>query len=276
MSEFHRQCVFSALAVVGGVDGKNVFFPSAQLCGVVLPDAVNIDRVDVAQRTEQPFFTELAVVQLHKVHHAFQNRCPERIGLALPCCHDQPHRFTVERFAHLLVEPESRTNAADAVIGQLLAVIIEAQSHPVGGCEKGLGDGIAAHHLGTELDACRQRRREAVLLGKEQGFLLHGHARVHLAENRQIFAAVAEDAPLDGVLPIRYDELTVAETDLRLVCHILWQAFRTQAEPDQGRAATPQGHENCGAPRYRSHQRHSADVGHCWTGLTGRCPWSHA
>jgi transcriptional regulator with XRE-family HTH domain len=62
MSEFHRQCVFSALAVVGGVDGKNVFFPSAQLCGVVLPDAVNIDRVDVAQRTEQPFFTELAVV----------------------------------------------------------------------------------------------------------------------------------------------------------------------------------------------------------------------
>ena len=62
MSEFHRQCVFSALTVVGGVDGKNVFFPSAQLCGVVLPDAVNIDRVDVAQRTEQPFFTELAVV----------------------------------------------------------------------------------------------------------------------------------------------------------------------------------------------------------------------
>ena len=222
MSEFHRQYVFSALAVVGGVDGENVLFPSAQLCGVVLPDAVDIDRVDVAQRTEQPFFTELAVVQLHKVHHTFQNRCPERIGLALPCCHDQPHRFTVERFAHLLVEPESRTNAADAVIGQLLAVIIEAQSHPVGGCKKGFGDGIAAHHLGTELDACRQRRREAVLLGKEQGFLLHGHARVHLAENRQIFAAVAEDAPLDGVLPIRYDELTVAETDLRLICHIWW------------------------------------------------------
>ena len=220
MSEFHRQCVFSALAVVGGVDGENVFFPSAQLCGVVLPDAVNIDRVDVAQRTEQPFFTELAVVQLHKVHHAFQNRCPERIGLALPCCHDQPHRFTVERFAHLLVEPESRTNAADAVIGQLLAVIIETQPHPVGGCEKRLGNGIAAHHLGTELDACRQRRREAVLLGKEQGFLLHGHARVHLAEDRQILAAVAEDAPLDGVLPIRYDELTVTETDLRLICHI--------------------------------------------------------
>ena len=174
MSEFHRQCVFSALAVVGGVDGENVFLPSAQLCGVVLPDAVDIDRVDAAQRTEQPFFTELAVVQFHKVHHAFQNRCPERIGLALPCCHDEPHRFTVERFAHLLVEPESRTNAADAVIGQLLAVIIEAQSHPVGGCKKSFGDGIAAHHLGTELDACRQRRREAVLLGKEQGFLLHG------------------------------------------------------------------------------------------------------
>ena len=95
MSEFHRQCVFSALAVVGGVDGENVFFPSAQLCGVVLPDAVNIDRVDAAQRTEQPFFAELAVVQFHKVHHAFQNRGPERIGFALPCCHDQPHRFTV-------------------------------------------------------------------------------------------------------------------------------------------------------------------------------------
>ena len=108
--------------------------------------------MDAAQRTEQPFFTELAVVQFHKVHHAFQNRGPERIGFALPCCHDEPHRFTVERFAHLLVEPESRTNAADAVIGQLLAVIIEAQSHPVGGCKKGFGDGIAAHHLGTKLD----------------------------------------------------------------------------------------------------------------------------
>ena len=69
MSEFHRQRVFSALAVVGGVDGENVFFPSAQLCGVVLPDAVNIDRVDAAQRTEQPFLAELAVVQLHKMHH---------------------------------------------------------------------------------------------------------------------------------------------------------------------------------------------------------------
>ena len=79
MSKFHRQCVFSAFAVVGGVDGENVFFPSAQLCGVVLPDAVNIDRVDAAQRTEQPFFTELAVVQLHKVHHAFQNRSSTRL-----------------------------------------------------------------------------------------------------------------------------------------------------------------------------------------------------
>ena len=167
------------------------------------------------------------MVQFHKVHHAFQNRCPERIGFAFPCCHDEPHRFTVERFAHLLVEPESRTNAADAVISQLLAVIIETQPHPVGGCEKRLGNGIAAHHLGTELDACRQRRREAVLLGKEQGFLLHGHARVHLAEDRQILAAVAEDAPLDGVLPIRYDELTVAETDLRLICHIFIDVYNT-------------------------------------------------
>lgn len=92
------------------------------------------------------------MVQFHKVHHAFQNRGPERIGVAFPCCHDEPHRFTVERFAHLLVEPESRTNATDAVIGQLLAVIIEAQSHPVGGCEKRLGNGIAAYDLGAELD----------------------------------------------------------------------------------------------------------------------------
>ena len=276
MSEFHRQCVFSALAVVGGVDGENVLFPSAQLCGVALPDAVNIDRVDAAQRTNQPFLAELAVIQLHKVHHTTQDRCTERIRLAVPCFNNKLQGFAVDFLAHLVVQLESGAHAADAVIGQLLAVIIEAQSHPVGGCEKRLGDGIAAHHLGTEPDARCQRRREAVLLGKEQGFLLHGHARVHLAEDRQILAAVAEDAPLDGVLPIRYDELTVAETDLRLVCHILWQAFRTQAEPDQGRAATPQGHENCGAPRYRSHQRHSADVGHCWTGLTGRCPWSHA
>ena len=54
MSEFHRQRVFSALAVVGGVNGKNIFLPSAQLCRVVLPDAVNIDRMDAAQRTDKP------------------------------------------------------------------------------------------------------------------------------------------------------------------------------------------------------------------------------
>ena len=44
-----------------------------------------------------------------------------------------------------------------------------------------------------------------------------------------MFAAVAEDAPLNGVLPIRYDELTVTETDLRLICHILKRKSLNQA-----------------------------------------------
>ena len=67
--------------IVGGVDGENVLFPSAQLCGVVLPDAVNIDRVDVAQRTEQPFFTELAWYSSTKCIMPFRTEARNESGL---------------------------------------------------------------------------------------------------------------------------------------------------------------------------------------------------
>ena len=60
----------------------------------------------------------------------------------------------------------------------------------------------------------------AVLLGKEQGFLLHGHTGVDLAENRQGSAAVTKDARFDGVLAIHHIILAVAEADLRFIRNI--------------------------------------------------------
>ena len=60
----------------------------------------------------------------------------------------------------------------------------------------------------------------AVLFSKEQGFLLHRQAGIDLAENRQILAAIAEDAPLDGVLTVHHIILAIAEADLRLVRNV--------------------------------------------------------
>ena len=57
------------------------------------------------------------------------------------------------------------------------------QPHPVGGCDKRHGRCIAAHHLGAQLDACRQGCGVTVLLRKEQGLLLHRQAGVDLAED---------------------------------------------------------------------------------------------
>ena len=105
--EFHRQCIFPALAVVGGVDGVNVP-PSARKLGRVIPaNTVNLHGMDAAKRTNQPFLAELAVIQFHKVHHTSQDRCTERIRLASPSCHDQPQSFAVDLFAHLVVQLES-------------------------------------------------------------------------------------------------------------------------------------------------------------------------
>ena len=192
--ELHRQCVFPALAVVGGVDGVNVPPPARELGGVIPADTVEFHGVDAAQRTDKPLRTVLPMIQLHKVHHAPQDSRPEGIRSALPRFHDVPQGFAVDLFAQLVVQLQRRAHAADAVVAQLHTVVVEGKPHPVGGCDKRLGRRIAAHHLGAQLDARRQGCGVTVLLGKEQGFLLHGHARVHLAEDRQILAAVAEDA----------------------------------------------------------------------------------
>ena len=124
--EFHRQCILAAFAVVGHVDGENVFLPSGQFGGVIPANAVDFHRMNTAQRTDEPFFAELAVIQLHKVHHAAQDRCTERIGLAIPRSHDQPQGFAVDFFAHLVIQLESGAHTADAVIAQLQAVIVES------------------------------------------------------------------------------------------------------------------------------------------------------
>ena len=71
----------------------------------------------------------------------------------------------------------------------------------------------------------------AVLLGKEQGFLLHGHTGVDLAENRQGSAAVTKDARFDGVLAIHHIILAVAEADLRLIRNVFVEVSSNQFHP---------------------------------------------
>ena len=59
-----------------------------------------------------------------------------------------------------------------------------------------------------------------VLLCEEQGFLLHRQTRIHLAENREIFATVAQDTRFNGVLTVRYIIPAIAKADLRLIRRI--------------------------------------------------------
>ena len=121
------------------------------------------------------------MIQLHKVHHAPQDSRPEGIRSALPRFHDVPQGFAVDFFAQLVVQLQRRAHAADAVVAQLHAVVVEGKPHPVGGCDKRLGRCIAAHHLGAQLDARRQGRGVTVLLRKQQGLLLHRQSGVDLA-----------------------------------------------------------------------------------------------
>ena len=121
--ELHRQRILPALAVVGDVDGENVFLPSGQLCRIIPADTVNLHGMDAAERTNQPFLAVLPVVQLYKVHHAPQDSRPEGIRSALPRFHDVPQGFAVDFFAQLVVQLQRRAHAADAVVAQLHAVV---------------------------------------------------------------------------------------------------------------------------------------------------------
>ena len=179
MSELHRQGILTGFAVVRRIDGENVFLPSGQLCRVVHPGAVDFHGMDAAQGTDQPFLVELTVIHFHEVHHTLQDCGTEGIGFALPCVHNQPQSLAVDFLAHLVVQLECSAYAADAVVAQLQAVIVEVQTHPVGGCEECHGKSILAHDLGTELDARRQRCSVTVLLCEEQGFLLHRQTRIY-------------------------------------------------------------------------------------------------
>ena len=57
--ELHRQRVFPALAVVGGVDGVNVPPPARELCGVIPADTVELHGMDAAQRTDKPLLAAI-------------------------------------------------------------------------------------------------------------------------------------------------------------------------------------------------------------------------
>ena len=231
--ELHRQRILPALAVVGGVDGVNVPPPARKLCGVIPADTVELHGMDSAQRTDKPLRTVLSMIQLHKVHHAPQDSRPEGIRSALPRFHDVPQCFAVDFFAQLVVQLQRRAHAADTVVAQLHAVVVEGQPHPVGGCDKRLGRRIAAHYLGAQLDARRQGCGVTVLLRKEQGFLLYRQAGVDLAEDRAVRATVEEDTALDGVLPVHHIVSAVAEADLRLVNDVLIEVSGDQLHPPQ-------------------------------------------
>ena len=64
--ELHRQCIFPALTVVGGVDGINVPPPARKLGGVIPADTVELHGMDAAQRTDKPLRAVLPVVQLRE------------------------------------------------------------------------------------------------------------------------------------------------------------------------------------------------------------------
>ena len=229
--ELHRQCVFPALAVVGGVDGVNVPPPARKLGGVIPADTVELHGMDAAQRTDKPLLAVLPMIQLHKVHHAPQDSRPEGIRFALPRFHDVPQSFAVDLFAQLVVQLQRRAHAADAVVAQLHTVVVEGKPRPVSGCDKRLGRRIAAHHLGAQLDARRQGCGVTVLLRKEQGFLLLRQTCVDFAEDRAVRAAVEEDAALDGVLSVHHIVPAVAEADLRLVNDVLVEVPGDQLHP---------------------------------------------
>ena len=166
--KFHRQCVFSALAVVEIIpDGKNV--PSDHFVVRCSKTTGWIPAPRIPSSMNSPWYASISSHAGSGCHSALTISC--RPSSIFSSFIDKPMRYP-----------------------QL------TQSHPVGGCEKGFGDGIAAHHLGT-VDACRQRRC-AVLLGKEQGFLLTGHARSFNRESEDPCRRCVPD-------PIRYDELTV-------------------------------------------------------------------
>ena len=103
----------------------------------------------------------------------------------------------------------------------------------------------------------------------DRGLLLEsGTARLQRPGQAVDLGGIAKGAACDVAKEV-YDEYGIRAA-------LCWLGGSRQAEPDRGRAATYPGHGNYGAPRYRSHRKRSADAEHCWTGLTERCPWSHA
>ena len=70
-----------------------------------------------------------------------------------------------------------------------------------------------------------------VLLCEEQGFLLHRQTRIHLAENREVFATVAQDTRFNGVLTVRYIIPAIAKADLRFVRNIFVEVRSNHFHP---------------------------------------------
>ena len=142
-----------------------------------------------------------------------------------------PQGFAVDFFAQLVVQLQRRAHAADAVVAQLHAVVVEGQPHPVGGCDKRLEGASPPTTLARSLMPADSGAGRTVLLRKEQGFLLHRQSGVDLAEDRAVRATVEEDAALDGVLPVHHIVSAVAEADLRLVNDVLVEVSGDQFHP---------------------------------------------
>ena len=80
--ELHRQCVFPALAVVGGVDGVNVPPPARKLGGVIPADTVELHGMDAAQRTDKPLLAVLPMIQPVSYTHLVARRSAD---IKFPC-----------------------------------------------------------------------------------------------------------------------------------------------------------------------------------------------
>ena len=129
--------------------------------------------------------------------------------------------LVVEGCKNVEKDAELLPKVAEALQGRNVLILSEKEENYT----------IAAHHLGTELDARRQGCGVTVLLRKKQGFLLHRQTGVDLAEDRAVLAAVKKDAALDGVLPVHHIVPAIAEADLRLVDDVLVEVPGDQLHP---------------------------------------------
>ena len=130
VSEFHRERVFLAVAVVDAKQLEQVLLVARQIDTNRPSFSVNRQRVGTMELCHKTLRTILVVVQVNEVsdgEHVFRS---EGIGFAVPSGLENGHRFLVSFLSDTLVGIKSSFDAADAVKTSLL-VIVELKPNSV-------------------------------------------------------------------------------------------------------------------------------------------------